>query len=107
MRTIFQDKSIKKLASQCEALAHQVGTQLPADAFIQEALFNLNGEGRLYDAGTPCVGAVELELLGKRECLTKAVCEARGIALKCRHLDRIARQYGATPDFPSPERINP
>lgn len=99
MKLILRDPKIQHLARRCEALARDAGIQRSAAAFIHESIFSMKSEDRLYDGRTPCVGAVELELLRKRDALLAAVCKARGVDLRGRHLDRIARQYG---DIPNP-----
>ncbi len=88
MKSILRDPKINYLARRCEAWARVVGIQRPAAAFIHAAVFAMKAEDRL------CIGAVELELLEKREDLQMAVCKTRGIDLRTRHLDRLAREYG-------------
>lgn len=95
MKTILRDPTLNRLAVRCEALAREIGIQRPAAAFIHAAIFAAQGEDRLRDEdGKPLVGAVELELLGQCDALLMAACKARGVNLKDRHLDRIAREYG-------------
>jgi hypothetical protein len=69
MQTILQDRSIRRLAQTCATLSHKLGKLKPPSAFIQSAMFIVNGEGRLRDKGSVYVGAVELELLGCRDAL--------------------------------------
>lgn len=95
MKAIVQDIKINRLAARCEALAREIGAYRPAATFVHAAIFAAQGEDRLRDEdGKPLVGAVELELLGQRDALLMAACKARGVKLKDRHLDRIAREYG-------------
>lgn len=91
MKSILRDPQILNLASRCAALAREIGIQRPAASFVEAASFAVAGEDRL------CLGAVELELLGKREELLKAVCKARNVDIKRHHLDRLAREYGDHP----------
>lgn len=69
MKTIFQDRIIRKLAQACAKLSYRLGQHRPPSAFIHAAMFAVNGEDRLHDEDGPCLGAIELELLGWRDAL--------------------------------------
>lgn len=69
MQTIIQDRIIRKLAQACSKLTFKLGRVMPPNAFIHAAMFTVNGEGRLRDKENVYVGAVELELLGRRDAL--------------------------------------
>ncbi|MFZ3017140.1 MAG: hypothetical protein WA056_01635 [Gallionella sp.] len=69
MKTIFQDRIIRKLAQACAKLSYRLGQHKPPSAFIHAAMFTVNGENRLRDEDGLCLGAIELELLGWRDAL--------------------------------------
>lgn len=69
MKTIFQDRTIRKLAQACAKLSYRLGQHKPPSAFIHSAMFVVNGEDRLRDEEGICLGAIELELLGWRDAL--------------------------------------
>lgn len=77
MQTILQDRIIRKLAQTCSRLAYKLDQQKPPSAFIHAAMFAVNGENRLRDESGMCIGAIELELLGRRDALREKLQAVR------------------------------